>query len=113
MLDVLVDLGLGQPIEEGLIEAMNKIDLLDPTTRHGLAQQNRRNFQSAALSAATGEGCDGLIELIDRRLESDSRVVRLDVRQANVQDRSLYPYFERQGPPSNDPYAGVALRWPV
>jgi len=79
VLDVLVDLGLGQPIEEGLIEAMNKIDLLDPTTRHGLAQQNRRNFQSAALSAATGEGCDGLIELIDRRLESDSRVVRLDV----------------------------------
>ena len=51
VLDVLVDLGLGQPIEEGLIEAMNKIDLLDPTTRHGLAQQNRRNFQSAALSA--------------------------------------------------------------
>jgi GTPase len=79
VLNVLVDLGLAQPIEDGLIEALNKIDLLDPTTRHGLAQQSRRNLQSAALSAATGEGCDGLIELIDRRLEGDSRVVRLDV----------------------------------
>jgi GTPase len=79
VLNVLVDLGLGQPIEDGLIEAMNKIDLLDPTTRRGLAQQNRRNLQSAALSAATGEGCDGLIELIDRRLENNSRIVRLDV----------------------------------
>jgi len=79
VLHVLADLGLGQPIEDGLIEAMNKIDLLDPTTRLGAAQQKLRNSQSVALSAATGEGCDGLIELIDRRLEGDSRVVRLDV----------------------------------
>ena len=79
VLNVLADLGLDQPIEDELIEALNKIDLLDPATRLGLPQQKRRNSQSVALSAATGEGCDGLIELIDRRLESDSRVVRLDV----------------------------------
>jgi GTP-binding protein HflX len=80
VLNVLADLGLDQPVEDGLIEAMNKIDLLDSTTRLGLAQhQKLRNLQSVALSAATGEGCDGLIEIIDRRLESDSRIVRLDV----------------------------------
>jgi len=79
VLQVLADLGLDQPIEDGLIEAMNKIDLLEPATRLGVAQQKLRNSQSVALSAATGEGCGGLIELIDRRLESDSRVVRLDV----------------------------------
>ncbi|MBV9687524.1 MAG: GTPase HflX, partial [Alphaproteobacteria bacterium] len=79
VLNVLEDLGLDQPIEEGLIEAMNKIDLLDPTTRLGIAQQNLRNSHSVPLSAATGEGCDGLVELIDHRLEAGSRVVRLDV----------------------------------
>ena len=29
-----------------------------------------------------------------------------------MQDRSLYPFFMRQGDPSNDPYAGINLRWP-
>jgi GTP-binding protein HflX len=79
VLNVLVDLGLDQPAEEGLIEALNKIDLLDPTTRQSLQQQTLRNLQSIALSAATGEGCDGLLELIDSRLESDTRIVRLDI----------------------------------
>jgi GTP-binding protein HflX len=79
VLNVLVDLGLDQPVEEGLIEALNKIDLLDPATRLSLQQQKLRNLPSIALSAATGEGCDGLLELIERRLESDTRVVRLDV----------------------------------
>jgi GTP-binding protein HflX len=79
VLNVLVDLGLDQPVAEGLIEALNKIDLLDPATRQRLQQQTRRNFQSIALSAVTGEGCDGLLEWIDRRLESDTRVVRLDI----------------------------------
>jgi GTP-binding protein HflX len=79
VVNVLVDLGLDQPVEEGLIEALNKIDLLDPTTRLSLQQQKLRNLQSIALSAATGEGCDGLLELIDSRLESDTRIVRLDV----------------------------------
>jgi GTPase len=79
VLNVLIDLGLDQPVEEGLIEALNKIDLLDPATRKSLQQQKLRNLQSIALSAATGEGCDGLLELIDSRLERDTRIVRLDV----------------------------------
>jgi GTP-binding protein HflX len=79
VLHVLVDLGLDEPVEEGLIEAMNKIDLFDQTTRATLENQQLRNSQSVALSAATGEGCDALLELIDRRLESEDRVVRLDI----------------------------------
>ncbi len=38
-------------------------------------------------------------------------VVPHDIQAMSVADRSLYPYFERQGPPSNDPYAGIRLRW--
>ncbi len=39
-------------------------------------------------------------------------IVRQDVRAYQVQDRSIYPFFMRQGPPSQDPYAGISLRWP-
>ena len=84
VLAVLGDLGLGAPaengaIEDGLIEVMNKIDLLDPAARESLLNKTQRNSETVALSAATGEGCDGLLRLIDRRLESGARAVRLDV----------------------------------
>jgi GTPase len=80
VLAVLGDLGLEALVEDGLIEAMNKIDLLEPTMRASLINQvQRRNTDSVALSAATGEGCDGLLQLIDRRLDAEMRAVRLDV----------------------------------
>jgi GTP-binding protein HflX len=80
VLAVLGDLGLEALVEDGLIEAMNKIDLLEPTMRASLINHvQRRNTDSVALSAATGEGCDGLLQLIDRRLEAETRAVRLDV----------------------------------
>ncbi|HYZ42158.1 MAG TPA: GTPase HflX [Stellaceae bacterium] len=79
VLKVLADLGLGEQIEDRLIEVMNKIDLLDPTGRCSLDSRQLRNSHSVALSAVTGEGCGGLLDLIDRRLESDTRIVRLDL----------------------------------
>jgi hypothetical protein len=40
-------------------------------------------------------------------------IVPHDLRAANVQDKSLYPFFMRQGPASSDPYAGIPnFRWP-
>ena len=79
VLNVLADLGLGETAEDGMIEVMNKIDLLDPTARRSLENQQLCSPRSVALSAATGEGCDALLDLIDRRLESADRLVRLDV----------------------------------
>jgi GTP-binding protein HflX len=79
VLKVLIDLGLDEPVEDGVVEAMNKIDLLDPTTRASLGGRQLRNSESVALSAATGEGCDALLELIDRRLENEARVLRLEI----------------------------------
>jgi GTP-binding protein HflX len=79
VLGVLGDLGLGEPVEDGLIEVMNKIDLVDPATRMSLENHALRNSQSVALSAVTGEGCEALLALIDRRLESEIRAVRLEI----------------------------------
>jgi len=75
----LADLALDGAAEDGLIEAMNKIDLLEPGARAGLENHTLRNSQTAAVSAATGEGCEALLELIDHRLQSDIRAVRLDI----------------------------------
>jgi GTPase len=79
VLAVLADLGLSEQVEAGLIEVMNKTDLLDPTARQSLESHKLRNSQSVGVSAVTGEGCDALLKLIDRRLETDARVVRLEV----------------------------------
>src|SRR5579872_6224289 len=58
VLAVLSDLGLGQLLDDGLIEVLNKIDLLDEASRDALLNQTRRNDEVVALSARTGEGCD-------------------------------------------------------
>jgi GTPase len=80
VLAVLRDLGLEALVEEGLIEVMNKIDLLEPELRATLLNQvERRNTEAVALSAATGEGCGRLLQLVDRRLDAGTRAVRLDV----------------------------------
>jgi GTPase len=79
VLTVLGNLGLDEAAEDGLIEVMNKIDLLEPGQRASLEHHTLRNSQIAALSAATGEGCETLLALIDRRLQSDIRAVRLDI----------------------------------
>jgi GTPase len=79
VLRVLGELGLGGLVEDGLLEVLNKIDLLDAETRERLLNQAQRNVQTVALSAATGEGCDALLRLFDRRLDEDVRAVRLEV----------------------------------
>jgi GTPase len=79
VLAVLADLGLGEVAGNGLIEAMNKLDLVDPARRAGLASRASRDWHSVALSAMTGEGCESLLATIDRGLESDIRPVRLDI----------------------------------
>jgi GTPase len=79
VLKVLTELGFDEPVGDGLIEAMNKADLLDPAMRTALVNQRLRNSQTVLLSAVTGEGCDMLLEVIDRRLENGARVMRLDI----------------------------------
>ena len=116
VLAVLGDLGLATPpeggsIEEGLIEALNKIDLLGPATRESLMNQTQRNTESVALSAATGEGCDGLLRLIDRRLENEARAVRLDVPLSDGQTLAwIYAHGEVLGRRDDGEAAHLSVR---
>jgi GTP-binding protein HflX len=76
---VLTDLGLGDLVEGGMVEALNKIDLLEPEERAVLLNQAQRNRDVVPISAVTGEGCDALTALFDQRLESDLHLVHLDI----------------------------------
>lgn len=76
---VLTELGLSAQVEHGLVEALNKIDLLDPEARAALLGQARRNDGAVPISAATGEGCNALLSIIDERVDGDRRVVDLNV----------------------------------
>ena len=76
---VLTDLGLGEVVERGLVEALNKIDRLDAESRAVVINQATRQPGSVAISAVTGEGCDGLLELLDARLLDGTRATPLDV----------------------------------
>jgi len=68
-----VELGLETEVEAGLIEALNKIDLLDDDNRAALQMEAARDDRLVALSAVTGQGTDTLLALIDERL-SHSRI---------------------------------------
>jgi GTP-binding protein HflX len=79
VLTVLEDLGLGAIVADGLIEALNKIDLLDEGAHTVLINQAERNDEVIPLSAVTGEGCDALLHTIEARLDRAAHPVRLEI----------------------------------
>ena len=76
---VLMELGLGAQVEHGLVEALNKIDLLDPGARAALLGHAVRNDGAVPISAVTGEGCDQLLSVVETRVDGGRRLVDLNV----------------------------------
>jgi GTP-binding protein HflX len=79
VLGVLRELGLGARLADGVIEVLNKIDLLPPEPRATLANRARREKSLVPMSAVTGEGSDALLATIDARLASVREVVELTI----------------------------------
>ncbi len=83
VIDVLAELGLTGEADTPVIEVMNKIDLLTPKDRQsllaltkaggGLAAMTVDDPLRAGVSAATGEGVEDLLVLIDRILTADRK----------------------------------------
>lgn len=65
---VLKDLGLGEMVELGLIEALNKIDLLDQDARAEVLNHAERKPDSLPVSALTGDGVPELLVHLDSHL---------------------------------------------
>jgi GTP-binding protein HflX len=76
---VLTELGLAAQVEHGLVEALNKIDLLEPEARAALLGHALRNDGAVPISAATGEGCAQLLSVVDERVDGGRRLVDLNV----------------------------------
>ncbi|MBL8675632.1 MAG: GTPase HflX [Rhodospirillales bacterium] len=80
---VLRDLGLEERIERGdMLEALNKIDLLDAESRSRLeavsatGAERRRAYP---ISAVTGEGVDALLDAVAARLSAASEAVEVEI----------------------------------
>ena len=93
VLRVLTELGLEDRLQGGVIEVLNKIDLLDQRRRACLAEPGRGGGNGAnghlgrtsmvAASALTGAGMEDLIGAIDARLTATRRVVEVRVPYAD------------------------------
>jgi GTP-binding protein HflX len=77
---VLADLGV-DPVRgtARMIEALNKIDLLDHEARQRIATVAARHQDTVSLSAVTGDGCDALTARIDALLSEEHRAVTIDL----------------------------------
>ena len=108
---VLTELGLGDRIAHGMIEALNKVDLLDPERRSQISHQARRNGDAVPVSAATGEGCDSLLASIDERVAGDRDLVSLDVPMSDGAALAwLYAHGEVVSRHDDESAAHVAVR---
>ena len=92
--EVLRDLGLGSAVDNGLIEALNKIDLMGGEERAVLANQAARNPNLVPISAATGEGVERLLDTIAQRLQAERRIVDLAV---DLSDGAAIAWLYRHG----------------
>ncbi len=84
---VLAQLGLEATVDAGLIEALNKIDLLAPEARALVVNQAARRMPPAPpavpLSAATGEGTGALLAALDARLSQSRQEIEAEVDLAD------------------------------
>jgi GTP-binding protein HflX len=90
---VLRDMGLGDAVESGLIEALNKIDRLDDDGRADLSNRPRASRQ-VPVSAVSGEGLDALLAVIDQALSADRIKRRIDLDAA---DGATLSWIYRRG----------------
>ena len=90
VMQVLGELGLEDRLQTGVVEVLNKLDLLDPRQRACLEQGDGEGsgtrvngHPSVAASALTGTGIDLVLEAIDARLTAARRIVEVRVPYAD------------------------------
>ncbi len=76
---VMADLGIDESAGH-VLEVLNKADLLEAAERGHLTQRVAAQGDSVLCSALTGEGCEDVLALIDRRLSAQRRQVTIALR---------------------------------
>jgi GTP-binding protein HflX len=84
VIDVLNDLGVGEAAGQPVVEVLNKIDLMSADDRERAANRvARANIPVVLMSAATGEGCDRLLALLDAEVGRQRALVELSIPVAD------------------------------
>jgi len=78
---VLADLDIDESASH-VLEVLNKVDLLDPAGRNQLTLRSSENPDSVLCSALSGEGCEAVLALVDRRLSARRRQVTVVLKLA-------------------------------
>lgn len=92
--NVLKTLGVGAQVDRGLVEVLNKSDLLDEADLNALKASCARNSNQIPVSAATGEGTDALAALIENRLAAGRVEISAEIP---VADGAALAYLYRTG----------------
>ncbi len=110
--EVLRELGLGERVERGLFEVLNKIDKLDPATRERIFGQSRQaNVPRVPVSAITGEGCDALLAAIDAAVGAGRATTEMRVSLADGAAIAwLYRYADIVQRRDDDEFAHLRVR---
>jgi len=109
---VLRELGLGDRVERGLFEVLNKIDRLDAAARERLLNQlAQSNAPRVAVSALTGEGCDVLIARLDGVLSAQASTVEMKVSLADGAGLAwVYRHGDVVGRRDDEEFAHLTVR---
>jgi GTP-binding protein HflX len=109
---VLRELGLGDKVERGLFEVLNKIDRLDAAARERLLNQiAQSNAPRVAVSALTGEGCDTLVDRLDAILSAEASTVEVKVSLSDGAGIAwLYSHGDVVGRRDDEEFAHVTVR---
>lgn len=108
---VLRELGLADMVDRGLIEALNKIDLLPEATRDVVLNQAKRRSDCLPVSSLTGEGLDDLLACLDRQLAEGRETVDIALQLTDGANISwLYSHGEVVARRDDDSTAYMRVR---
>jgi GTPase len=86
---IFAELGIDSKLDQRVVEVWNKIDLVPDTDRVERLRDLRAGAGDTArtviVSAVTGEGLPGLLELIEARVASKSNVVKVSLKSSQLQ----------------------------
>jgi len=105
--DVLKEIGAGDAVR---IEAWNKIDALGEAEAASLRAEAARREDVAVISALTGDGMDGWLELVSERLRKDSTVREITLSAA---DGELSAWLHANGEVMSHDHEGLETRFVV
>lgn len=76
---VLCDLGLSETVENGMLEALNKIDMLSSDDKICVVEKSSRYATKWPICAKTGEGLDDLLLAIQNRLTAGYKKIDIKI----------------------------------